>query len=225
MPKTIILSLGGSLIVPNTIDTKFLREFKELILEFVKKGNKVAIICGGGRTCRNYYAAASAVSKVREVDFDWIGIASTKLNAELVRSIFSSYSHEKIIDNYDKPLISKKKIIIGSGYLPGHSTDYDAVLIAKKLKAKEIINLSNVDYVYDKDPRRYADAKPIKQMSWEGVIKIVGKWKTGMHTPFDPEASRLAKRLKIKVIIANGNNLQNLKNILNGSGFIGTMIS
>ncbi|MBI2546514.1 UMP kinase [Candidatus Woesearchaeota archaeon] len=225
MPKTVILSLGGSLIVPDEIDTEFLKQFKALILSFISKGNRAAIICGGGRTCRKYYAAASKVSKIREVDFDWIGIASTKLNAEMVRSIFGSLAHDRVIDNYDRPLKTSKKIIIGCGHRPGHSTDYDAVLMAKKLKSKEIINLSNIDYVYDKDPKKHPDAKPIKSIAWSEVIRLAGKWKTGMHTPFDPEASKQAKNAGLRVIIANGNDLDNVKAILEGRRYKGTLIS
>lgn len=225
MPKTVIISLGGSLIVPDAIDTKFIKEFKALILDFTKKGNRVAIICGGGKTCREYYAAAASIARIKEIDFDWIGIASSKLNAELVRSVFGPLAHDRVIDNYDKPLKTNKKIIIGAGYLPGHSTDYDSVLMANKLKSKEIINLSNIDYVYDKDPRKDSDAKPIKEIKWQELLKIAGKWKTGMHTPFDPEASKLAKKQKVRVIISNGKNLENLKKILHGKEFIGTIIS
>ena len=223
--KTVILSLGGSLIVPEEIDTEFLKKFRALILEFIQKGNRTAIICGGGKTCRNYYAAAEQVAKIKETDFDWIGIASTRLNAELVRSIFGTVAHDKVIDNYDKPVKIKKSIVIGCGHRPGHSTDFDAVLMANSLKAKEIVNLSNIDYVYDKDPRKFPNAKPFKELKWNDLLKLTKAWKTGMHTPFDPEAAKLAKKSKLKVFIVNGNNLGNVRNVLEGKQYIGTRIS
>ena len=52
--ETIIISLGGSLIIPDDIDVDFLKDFKKLILSQVEKGKKFVIITGGGKICRNY---------------------------------------------------------------------------------------------------------------------------------------------------------------------------
>lgn len=225
--KTIIISLGGSLIVPEQIDIDFLKRFREVVLKFAKN-NKIAIICGGGRTCRIYQDAAKKVTEISDGDLDWIGIKATRINAELIRSIFGKdASNEVINDPEDKNInnIPKHKIIIGAGYLPGHSSDMDAVLLAKNIGADEIINMTNIDYVYDKDPKQYKDATPLKNITWKDFIKIIGdKWIPGKNTPFDPVAAKEARKLHINVIILNGNDLINLKNCLDGKGFRGTMI-
>ena len=224
--KTIVMSLGGSLIAPKNIDVNFLKKFRRTILDYIKKGNRVILITGGGDTCRNYQKASTQVnSDVSHNDLDWVGIASTKLNAELVRSVFGNSAYDKILDNPDKKVDTSKKILVGAGYLPGSSSDLDAVILAKTYGAKMVINLSNITYVYDKDPSKFKDAKPQKEMTWKQMQKLVGtKWIPGAHVPFDPAATKLAARLKMKLVVAKGGDLNNLKNILAEKKFKGTIV-
>ncbi|MEK7664972.1 MAG: UMP kinase, partial [Patescibacteria group bacterium] len=120
---------------------------------------------------------------------------------------------------------TEKKIMVGAGWKSGWSTDYVSVLSAKTNNIKTIINLTNIDYVYDKNPKEFSDAKSIKEISWPDFRKIVGdKWSPGLSMPFDPRASKLAEKLKLKVVIINGKNLERLKNFLNNKPFIGTTI-
>ncbi|HIH42572.1 TPA: UMP kinase [Candidatus Woesearchaeota archaeon] len=228
MANTIILSLGGSIIIPGEININFLKSFRNLILSYINKGNRAVIVAGGGHVCRVYQNASAKIlnpKKPSNLDLDWIGIKATKMNAELVRTIFSKEAYEKVIDNPTKKVNTSKKVIVGSGWLPNCSSDKDAVLLAKTYSAKTVVNLTNIDYVYDKDPRKFKNAKPLKQMSWKQMEKIVGsKWKPGANLPFDPVASKLASRLKLRVIIMNGTNLVNFKNFLAGKKFKGTVI-
>ena len=212
------------MIVPQDIDVPFLKEFRSLILSQIKRGRKFIIMCGGGKICRKYQKALSLFTDSKE-DLDWIGIHSTKLNANLVQLIFKNYSYPEIISNPTKKIKTKKPLLIACGWQPGCSTDYDAVLLAKTHGGETIINLSNVDYVYERDPKEFPGAKPIKTICWKHFLKIIGeKWSPGMNVPFDPIASRLAKKLKIKVIIVNGKNLRNLKAVLEGKPFAGTTV-
>ncbi|MBI2129145.1 UMP kinase [Candidatus Woesearchaeota archaeon] len=223
--KTTIISLGGSLIIPDSIDVNFLKNFKAIVLDFIKKNNKLIIVCGGGGINKNYNAAAREIGSIKDDDLDWLGIACTKLNAELVRCIFSNHAYEKVVNNPTEKIKTGKKIIVASGWKPGWSSDYDSVLLAKNFGSKTVINLTNIDYVYDKDPSKFQDAKPIKEIKWKAYRKIVGdKWTPRLNAPFDPIASKEAEKLKIKVMIANGKDLDNLKKILNEKEFIGTTI-
>ena len=224
MPKIVVLSLGGSLIVPGSYDTDFLRKFKKLIESYVKKGYKFAIICGGGKLARNIQEAASEISKISDEDLDWLGIYATRLNALLLRYIFGANTQDPIIANPNDKLVFKKNIIIASGWIPGWSTDYDAVLLAKNLGAREVINMSNVDYLYNKDPKKHSNAKKIEKISWIDFRKMVGtKWKAGLSVPFDPIAAKEAQESGIRVNII-GKDLGNLKNLLEGKKFKGTSI-
>jgi len=223
MSKTTIISLGGSVIVPDNVDVKFLRGFKKTIENF--KGRKFVIICGGGKTARKYQEAASDVTKVDNVQLDWLGIYATRLNALLMRYMFGNNAQDPIVVDPNEKIHFKKNIILAAGYKPGWSTDFDAVLIAKQLKVKEIVNMSNIDYVYDKDPKKHKNAKALKQISWKNFRKLVGSsWSAGLNMPFDPIAAKEASNSKIKVIVI-GKDLGNLKNYLDGKGFRGSVIN
>ena len=220
----IVLSLGGSLICPKEIDVVFLEKFVSLIQSYPEK--QFAIICGGGSTARVYQDAARKLNVKSAEDLDWIGISATKINAELVRSLFVEEAFEKVINNPEDPLKTDKRIIIGAGYEPGNSSDVDAVLLAKNIGAKVVLNLSNIDYLYDKDPKKFSDAQKILKTTFKDLLKITGeKWVPGKNVPFDPVASKKAMQYGISVIIMNGNNLNNLKNYLDGKKFVGSLIN
>ncbi len=222
-----ILSAGGSLIVPDGIDLKFLKNFRALILQKIGEGNRFVIICGGGALARRYQKAARILKNFTFSDLDWLGIYSTFLNALLLKTALTPMCYYQVLSNpHEKRKLSyQKPILVAGGYRPGWSTDFDSVTFAVTYHAKTVINLSNIDYVYNKDPKKFPDAKPIKKISWNDFQKITGTgWRPGLNTPFDPIASKLAKRHKIRVIILNGQNLKNLKNCLEGKKFKGTTI-
>lgn len=223
--EIIVISLGGSLIVPDQIDIDFLKEFKKLILSQVEKGKKFVIITGGGKICRRYQEAVKEISEVSHEDLDWIGIAALKLNAELLRVVFGEHANKEVINNFEDKLFFEKAIFVGSAYKPGQSTDWDAVLAAKKVGAKTVINLSNTNYVYDSDPKKNSDAKKIEKISWAEYRKIIPtEWNPGLNTPFDPIASRDAEEAGIEVVIINGKPVSNLADYLETGKVNGTLI-
>jgi uridylate kinase len=226
MEEIIIISLGGSLIIPEELDVNFLKEFKTLILEQVVKGKKFVIITGGGKINRKYNDAARALSNPTDEDLDWVGIASLKLNAELVRVMFAEYANKKVVDNLSNHFSFEKSIIVGSAFEPGKSSDWDAIEAAKTVGAKKIVNLSNTDYVYDSDPKTNPNAQKIETISWQEYRKIIpAEWTSRLSTPFDPVASKIAEQGNIEVAIMNGKPIENLANYLNGEKFAGTVIS
>jgi len=224
--ETVVISLGGSMVVPNLPDPDFINGFKSLILKEVKKGKRFIIIVGGGKTCRNYQDALSKTINATIIDLDWIGIYTTRLNAELIRMSFGENASTEIVLDPSVLISSSKSIIIGAGWKPGWSTDYDAVMMAKQLNAKKIINLSNTDYVYDSDPKINPNAKKIEKISWQDYRNLIPKEWThaGLNSPFDPIASKMAQDNGIEVVIMNGKPIDNLANYLNGEKFLGTVI-
>ena len=224
MKKTIVISLGGSVIVPDKIDIKFLKNFKKIIEKFIRKNYKFVIYCGGGKSARNYQKAAYQIANLNNYYLDWIGIYATILNAHFIKILFKDKSEDYIVTNPTKKIKFNKKFLFAAGWKPGWSTDYDAVLLAKNLKINTIINMSNIDYVYDRDPKKYNNAKKIKNICWKHYRKItVNKWKAGLNLPFDPIAAKEAEKSKLKVIII-GKNLKNFENLLNDKKFKGTVI-
>jgi len=225
MKEIIVISLGGSLIVPDEIDFRFLKNFRRLILTQSRRGKRFVLICGGGRTARNYQQAAKKIGRLTDNDLDWLGIHATRINAHLLRSIFVKVAHKKIVKPTD--IINfKKSVLIAAGWKPGNSTDYCAVLLAKKYQAKKILNLSNIDYVFDRDPRTDKNAKPLEKMSWQDFRRLIPKkWSPGLNSPFDPVASRAAQNLGLEVAIINGRDFKSIGSYLAGKKFKGTMIS
>ncbi len=210
---------------PSGIDWRYLKELRRLILAKTRAGHRFILVAGGGTTCRHYQQAAAKVVKLQPVDIDWLGIHASRLNAHLLRTIFFNIAYPKVIKDPTRLIKTGEKVIIAGGWKPGWSTDYDAVMLAKTYGAKEVINLSNIDYVYDRDPKKYSGAKKITGISWQNFRKIVGsKWTPGLSKPFDPIASKLAAEVGIKVIIMNGKKLINLEKCLAGKKFQGTVI-
>lgn len=222
-----IISVGGSIIIPKTgFDIPFLKKFKNLILQEIKRGQKFILVIGGGSTCRVYQTALQAVRKTTSIDLDWLGIYSTYFNAEFVRMMFEKTAYAEVIKNPTKKINTKNSLIIAAGWKPGCSTDNGAVLLAKQFGAKEIINLSNIDYVYDSDPRLNKNAKKLEKVSWKELRKIVGeKWSPGANVPFDPVAAQTAEKLGLKVKFVCGTNLNEVKKAIRNKACLGTTIS
>src|SRR3989344_4439048 len=222
--ERIIVSVGGSLIVPDQIDTDFLSRFKTLILEKAGAGFSFVIIAGGGKVCRRYQEAANAVTPLSQEDLDWLGIHVTRLNGQLLRNVFAKYAHPQVVRDPTIPIDTDKPILIAAGWQPGCSTDYDAVLMAKNLGAKRLVNLSNIDYVYDSDPRTNPDAKKFEHLPWSDFRRLIPpEWDPGLSSPFDPIAAKEAETLGLEVAIINGAHLEQFSNYLSGLPFAGTI--
>lgn len=225
MQKTIVMSLGGSIIVPNEINIEFLKEFRELLLKESRQNNiRFILICGGGMTARKYQTAAKELGFNDHDELDWIGIHATYINANLVKAMFKEDAYEYVINNPTTEFVPDKNIIVASGWKPGFSTDMDAVLLAKQFKATEVLNVSNIDYVYTADPKIDKDATKIEKLSWDEYLKIVGEeWTPGKNAPFDPVASKEAKKHNIKSIMVKAT-IEQIKEFLETGKTAGTII-
>jgi len=228
--EKIVISVGGSLIVPNGgIDTKFLTKFNKFIRARLaeNKNRQFFLVVGGGSTTRHYQNAAREVigHKLTHDDLDWLGIHATRLNAHLIRTILRDIAHPYILKHYEIIRKVEESVVVGSGWKPGWSTDYCAIMACQDYDVNLIINLSNISQIYDKDPDKFNDAKPIDKISWKELRELVGdKWIPGMHAPFDPIAAKKAEELNVKAVIASGNNFENLENYFKGKKFVGTII-
>ncbi len=227
--KTVI-SLGGSLVVPSSgIDISFLKKFNALIREEIKNdpNHQFFLVVGGGSTARKYAEAGREIigHDLAPSDLDWLGIHATRLNAQLIRTIFRDIAHPYVLKHYEIIRKAEEAVVVASGWKPGWSTDYCAALVSEDYGAKAIVNLSNIEYVYDKDPKQFKDAKKIERITWSEFRDIVGdEWIPGMNVPFDPVASKRAQQLGLTVAVMKGTDLDNFKNFLEGREFKGTLI-
>jgi uridylate kinase len=227
--NTFVLSLGGSLIVPKGIvNTTFLTDLNTFIRHQVSaKKRRFFIVVGGGSIAGSYIEAAKVVRgrELTDADKDWVGIHATRLNAQLVRTIFQDIADPRVIKHYEIILKIDKPVAIAAGWKPGWSTDYDAVTLAADYGIREVVNLTNIDKVYSKDPHKFPDAKPIDTITWKQYRALVGdEWSPRMSAPFDPIASKLAQDLGLTVKILNGTNIANLEKAIDGKPFFGTTI-
>lgn len=223
-----VLSLGGSIIAPQQPDTAFLKSFRDAVIKYLEedKERKLILVCGGGAPARAYQGALREVMpKSDSYTQDMLGIKATHLNGSLVKAIFSDVCLDDLVTDPTQDINFTGRILVAAGWKPGFSTDTDAVYLAKKFGGKLIINLSNIAKVYTDDPKKNPNAKPIDNISWEDFIKMVGtEWIPGKNTPFDPIASGLAKEADLKVVCADGRNIENTINILKGLEYTGTTI-
>ncbi|WP_024653466.1 UMP kinase [Borrelia persica] len=224
-----IISLGGGIINPTHINTTYIKDFRNLIFQWIEKENnrKVILIIGGGKTAREYQDAYKQINpKFKNHELDEIGIMATKLNAMLISKAMQPFCIDDIVSNPTEDFQFKGQILIASGWKPGFSTDYITVKFAEKLKTNEIINLTNVNQIYDKDPKKFNDAKGFKNITWNELQNIVGKnWEPGSNLPFDPIATKLALKLSLKAYILNGTDLKNLQKVFNkDDDFLGTIV-
>ncbi len=135
-----VISLGGSIVAPDKVDTEFLKELHSLIKNYLEedKSRKLILVIGGGGPARSYQKAyreiADSPSSERQ---DWIGISATRLNGELLRSVFAGYCDNNVVTDPTAVKEFNGRILVAAGWKPGFSTDFDAVLLAEKFNAKQ----------------------------------------------------------------------------------------
>lgn len=224
--KTVVIALGGSIVHPDGIDVRFLKDFKEFLAPFLRRGTKFVLVVGGGRLSRNFQEAAARVSRtVTDEDKDWIGIHATRLNAHLLRTIFRDVADPVVMDERGKIKKLRAPVTIASGWKPGWSTDYVAMRIAADLGAGEAVIAGRPAHVYDKDHAKHPDAVPFHELTWREYRRLIpARWKPGLHAPVDPVGAALGAREGVRAIIIDGRNMRNFAALLNGKEFKGTII-
>jgi uridylate kinase len=235
---TYVLSLGGSIVAPpEGPDIQFMLRFRESLASWLAAdaSRRVILVIGGGGPARAYQNAlrefwrlrgeAPSGGALRDADLDWLGIAATKINAQFVKAAMGELCADEVVTDPSGPIVFTGKILVASGWKPGFSSDYDAVLLAERFEAKTLLNLSNIAKVYTADPKLDPAARPIDEISWEEFRLLVGSvWNPGANLPFDPIASAKAQASGITVICAAGRNITNTIAILEGRSFEGSTI-
>ena len=225
---TRVISVGGSLLAPDGVDAAFVRGFVSAIDRLVAAAtaNRAVVVCGGGMLARLYQKAYRDVAAEPSADAqDWIGVAATRVNAELVRQLLARWCEDPVVTDPTAAIAFGGRVLVGAGWKPGFSTDFDAVLLAERFGAVELINLSNIRQVYTADPRIDPQARPLDRLTWAEFRAIVGdEWTPGKNSPFDPVAAKRAAEVRLRVVVATGADLANFENILQGRPFVGTVI-
>lgn len=223
MKSLITLSLGGSIINPGKIDNQFLEEFSDTIKGLVPRF-KFMIVCGGGKVARQYIKGLP--KGLTEGERDYMGIAATWLNAQLLTYYFKGFC-SPILPTSVKNLteqLQEHDIGISGGFLPAIKTDEDAAILADLFGSPILINVTNVDGIYDKDPRQYSDAKKFEELTYTQFYEIVSPLSlgAGSNAPFTLIAARICERTNMRIIISS-KNVGKIRDAIEGKN-VGTVI-
>lgn len=222
--KSIVISIGGSVILSEEVDVTFFRELVSLLKEISKK-YKIFVIVGGGNVARKYIKLGRDL-RFNEKVLDSIGICITRINAKIFKNIIED-SNNDIPCTTDEAIKKEKPIVVMGGTTPGHSTDMVGAELAEKVSADLFIIATNVDGIYDKDPNKYNDAKQLKEVKIDQLIENYGiKWKSaGENVVIDGPSLEIIKRAGLTTYVVNGKKLNKLKKALTNQSFDGTKIT
>ncbi|MEM0467394.1 MAG: UMP kinase [Candidatus Thermoplasmatota archaeon] len=221
--KTIVLSLGGSVVLSDEANPSFLKQIAEL-LQKISSNYKLYVIVGGGTIARQYINLGRMLGFPENL-LDQLGIDITRVNARVLTNLLPD-SNKEIPYTTAQAIKLTNKIIVMGGTEPQHSTDLVGAEIAQKTTAERFVNATNVDGIYDKDPKKHPDAKKISEITIDELIKIYGtRWEAaGKNVFMDGPALSVIKKARIPTFIVNGKKLDQLENALLGKHFDGTTI-
>ncbi len=222
----VVISVGGSILVPNEIDVDYMHELAELTNKLSDR-HQISIVTGGGKTARKYIEPARRFG-ASEIFCDLIGITATRLNARLLAAVIGEKANLEPPKDFIAALKAMNfgKIVVMGGTHPGHSTDAVSALLAEYINADLLINATDVDGIYDKDPQKYKNAKMYEKLSVEQLVDMVKSYSlgAGKYELIDILAAKIIQRSKIRTIFLNGRNLKNMRTTIEGKKFIGTVI-
>lgn len=220
----IVAAIGGSILVQNYDGDKF-KEYSDILKELSKE-HEIFVVVGGGKPAREYIGVARELG-AGEAKCDDIGIEVTRINAKLLLLALGNYAYQKVPHDFGEALeySASGKIIVMGGTEPAHSTDAVSAILAEFVQADILINLTSVDGMYTKDPKKFDDAELITEITASDMMEFIKNQdvKAGTYEFFDMTAIQMIKRSNLETVIANGNEPQNLVKAINGEK-IGTRV-
>ncbi len=223
----VVVSLGGSVLIPGEDDAEHLSNLSSLIKEMSTE-HRLLLVCGGGKIARYYITTGRDVGAT-ERELDELGIMTTRINAKLV----SLSLGEKVVDTIPTTveeaasLSSDGKIVVMGGTVPGHTTDAVSAMLAEKVGAARIVNGTSVDAAFTADPKQVKDAKRLHTITHAELNLLVSR---GMHCAgpshvFDPLGASIASRTNIPIFIINGRKLDEMRAAIQGKKIKGTLVT
>ncbi len=223
--KQFILSLGGSMVNPEEIDTEFIDSFMEILKEL--NPERLGIVVGGGMTARKY---VNSLKKYTNNNFflDELGIRATRMNASILLGAMG-LKQERIPENIVDALeiLNRSNLVVMGGTVPGHTTDTVSMLLAESSGIKDVINITSVDGVYSDDPRKNKDAERYSKLTYDEAFNISLKSYSGAGSNqfLDSVSLLIGKRAALNIHVISGKNLENIEKCLSGKKYEGTLIS
>ncbi|MHB8585774.1 MAG: UMP kinase [Thermoplasmatota archaeon] len=214
----VAVSIGGSFLVGNDgVNLSFAREIGALLAR-VAEGRRVLAVVGGGAVARRYIEAARALGE-DEATLDDLGIDITRVNARvLIAATPGAYPRPALGLDEAVSASAQYPVVIMGGTHPGHTTDAVSALLAEKAGASRLVIATNVDGVYEADPKTHPGAKRLPHLSSEDLIRITftGVGAAGSAGVVDPLGARIIARCGIGTAILDGRDLKALEGALTG---------
>jgi len=224
--EKVVLSIGGSVIVPGHDDADYLRSLAGLLSSLADEYCMI-VVCGGGRIAR-YYIQTGRELGGGEEELDLLGIVVTRLNASLLQMALGDVAIKRIPENPAEAIeiFSEGRIVVMGGTEPGHTTDAVAAMVAAEWGAARIVNATSVDAVYSDDPKRVKDAVRYSVLTFEEFYDIVNKGghNAGQTAVFDRRGASIAMKAGIPISIVNGRDLKELEMAIRDLRIGGTKI-
>ena len=225
--EKVVVSLGGSVLVPGDDDARHLRDLAALLRE-VSARVKLFVVTGGGRVAR-YYIETGRDLGIGERTLDELGIAVTRLNARLLAAALEGRANRDPATTYAQAakLARRFPIVVMAGTRPGHTTDRVSASLARLVHAVRIVNATSVDGVYDTDPRTDPNARLLERIRFEELVALSGRGHeaAGPSVVFDPVAARVLARDRTPLSVVRGRDLVALRAAILGERFHGTLVA
>jgi uridylate kinase len=222
----VVVRIGGS-VVASPINSRLIKEYCDLLKTLKKKGHEIVTVIGGGKLAREFIAAAREIG-LDEAAQDEIAISVSRLFAQLFVKKLGKAGYANVVTDLNEvpQALPEGKIIVMGGLKPGLTTDAVAAMVAEQVRADLLVKGTDQDGVYDKDPRKHVDAIKLDRMFLDDLSKVFEerKHKAGIHQILDPVAIDVLKRYRVKLIIVNGFQPENILAAINGES-VGTVIN
>ena len=234
MKVNIVIKIGGSLLFTdnNKVDIDKITEFCEFFKNNKNSGHTV-VVCGGGSIAREYIDAVRSL-KGSESLSDIFGIEVSRINSKLLITSFQNYAYPQVPKSMEELSLALlfKKIVVMGGLQPGQSTTSVALEVSEFIGAKELVILTDVKGIFNKDPKKFNNAQLIKHLTYEQLEKLIldlqddKQAAAGEYRIFDFVSLQVLKRSNIRVVVTSGKDLSEFRKFWNGEQQInGTVIS
>lgn len=221
----LVIRVGGS-VLASPPNPNLIRKYADLIMNLRSRGHDVAVVVGGGKMAREFIELARSLG-LSEQEQDELAISVSRLFAQVLSMKVGGYQWREVPTTIKNAIrvLSERGLVIMGGIRPGMTTDTVAALVASKARADLIIKATDQEGIFTKDPKKYPDAEKLDEISFDDLERILaeGRHKAGIHQIIDPEAVRILKEKRIKTIVVNGFNPENVLLALSGMR-VGTTI-
>jgi uridylate kinase len=232
MKKSIVLKVGGSIFYDPLLNINFelFRRIKKWYEEIKTEYDKVILVTGGGGLSRNMHEKIAG-SIGGEDNIHDISMSITQTNASILAAYLDDkeiFVPKKLGDAYEFLLSDDGKYMVSGGLKIGWSTDMDAAVFADVLDTGRVYKISNIDFIYDKDPKEFFEALPIRDMSWEEYFQMFSilpgqNNKPNAHIPIDVQCSIFCERKNLSFHITGGKlleEIEDIKGVLNEGTYV-----